>query len=237
MEWPARWVRDQLGYEVRDLALFCAALTHRSAARSHNERLEFLGDAVLNLSIAEYLYRANPQATEGDLSRLRAWLVSSQPLAETAAQIGLGEVLRLGSGELKTGGFRRESILADAFEALLGAVYLDGGLAEAQRVITALFYERLEHLPDTDHLKDSKTRLQEHLQSRGLPLPAYEVERTEGEIHAQTFWVRCEVSSLGLGATGQGLSRRRAEQEAAAEVLREIQATSDREARGKAHHE
>ena len=234
MEWPARWVRDQLGYEVRDLALFCAALTHRSAARSHNERLEFLGDAVLNLSIAEILYRANPQATEGDLSRLRAWLVSSPPLAETAAQIGIGEVLRLGSGELKTGGFRRESILADALEALLGAVYLDGGLAEAQRVIGVLFAERLAHTPDTDDLKDSKTRLQEHLQSRGLPLPAYEVVRTDGEIHAQTFWVRCEVSTLGLGATGQGLSRRRAEQEAAAAVLREILEAGGREARGKA---
>ena len=234
MEWPARWVREQLGYEVRDLALFTAALTHRSAARAHNERLEFLGDAVLNLSIAEFLYRAKPQATEGDLSRLRAWLVSSQPLAETAAQIGIGEALRLGSGELKTGGFRRESILADTLEALLGAVYLDGGLDEAQRVISALFAGRLENLPDTDDLKDSKTRLQELLQSRGLPLPVYEVERTEGEIHAQTFWVRCEVGSLGLGATGQGLSRRRAEQEAAAVVLREILATRGREAHGKA---
>ncbi|HTV77727.1 MAG TPA: ribonuclease III [Steroidobacteraceae bacterium] len=229
MEWPARWVREQLGYEARDLALFGAALTHRSAARAHNERLEFLGDAVLNLSIAEYLYRANPQATEGDLSRLRAWLVSSEPLAQTAAQIRLGEVLRLGSGELKSGGFRRESILADALEALLGAIYLDGGLLEAQRVISALFADRLAHLPDTDELKDSKTRLQENLQSRGLPLPAYEVVRTEGEIHAQTFWVRCDVGSLGLTATGQGLSRRRAEQEAAAMVLQEISGKSAHE--------
>jgi ribonuclease-3 len=222
MDWPVRWVRERLGYEVRDVALFSAALTHRSAARAHNERLEFLGDAVLNLSMAEHLYRTHPQADEGDLSRLRAWLVSSPPLAEAAAQIGLGEVLRLGSGELKTGGFRRESILADALEALFGAVYLDAGLAEAQRVIFALFAERLAHLPDTDALKDSKTRLQEHLQARGLPLPAYEVVRTEGEIHAQTFWVRCEVSALGLGGTGQGLTRRRAEQEAAAVVLGEI---------------
>ncbi|MGC1459741.1 MAG: ribonuclease III [Steroidobacteraceae bacterium] len=222
MDWPVQWVRDRLDYEVRDLALFSAALTHRSAARPHNERLEFLGDAVLNLSIAEHLYRGNPQANEGDLSRLRAWLVSSPPLAETAAQIGLGEVLRLGSGELKTGGFRRESILADALEALFGAIYLDAGLGEAQRVIFALFGQRLANLPDTDHLKDSKTRLQEHLQSRGLPLPAYEVVRTEGEIHAQTFWVRCQVNTLGREATGQGLSRRRAEQEAAALVLREI---------------
>ncbi len=222
MDWPVRWVRERLSYEVRDVALFSAALTHRSAARGHNERLEFLGDAVLNMSIAEHLYRTHPQADEGDLSRLRAWLVSSPPLAEAAAQIGLGEVLRLGSGELKTGGFRRESILADALEALFGAVYLDAGLAEAQRVIFTLFAERMAHMPDTDALKDSKTRLQEHLQARGLPLPAYEVVRTEGEIHAQTFWVRCEVSTLGLSATGQGLSRRRAEQEAAAMLLNEI---------------
>jgi ribonuclease-3 len=221
-DWPARWVRERLGYEVRDRALFNAALTHRSAARAHNERLEFLGDAVLNLSIAEYLFRDHPQANEGDLSRLRAWLVSGQPLAETAAQIGLGEVLHLGSGELKTGGFRRESILADALEALFGAVYLDAGLGEAQRVIFALFAERLANMPDTDELKDSKTRLQEYLQSRALPLPAYEVVRTEGEIHAQTFWVRCEVKGLDLRATGQGLSRRRAEQEAAALILHEI---------------
>jgi ribonuclease-3 len=221
-DWPVRWLRERLDYEVRDVALFSAALTHRSAARAHNERLEFLGDAVLNLSMAEHLFRANPQADEGDLSRLRAWLVSSPPLAEAAAQIGLGEVLRLGSGELKTGGFRRESILADALEALFGAIYLDAGLAEAQRVIFALFAARMANMPQTDALKDSKTRLQEHLQARGLPLPAYEVVRTEGEIHAQTFWVRCEVSTLGLGATGQGLSRRRAEQEAAAVVLSEI---------------
>jgi ribonuclease-3 len=229
IDWPVRWVRERLGYEIRDVALFSAALTHRSAARLHNERLEFLGDAVLNLSVAEHLFRANPQANEGDLSRLRAWLVSGPPLAETAAQIGLGEVLRLGSGELKTGGFRRESILADALEALFGAVYLDAGLPEAQRVIFALFAKRMAHMPDTDALKDSKTRLQELLQSRGLPLPAYEVVRTDGEIHAQTFWVRCEVSTLGLTATGQGLSRRRAEQEAAAVVLREIKAAHDSE--------
>src|SRR5580692_1360857 len=154
-DWPVRWLREQLGYELRDQALFSAALTHRSAARAHNERLEFLGDAVLNLIIAEHLYRANPQADEGDLSRLRAWLVSSPPLAETAAQIGLGEVLRLGSGELKTGGFRRESILADALEAVFGAIYLDAGLREAQRVIFGLFAGRLAHVPDRDDLKDS----------------------------------------------------------------------------------
>jgi ribonuclease III len=223
-----------LGYEVRDMALFSAALTHRSAARLHNERLEFLGDAVLNLSIAEHLFRGNPHADEGDLSRLRAWLVSSQPLAETAAQIGLGEVLRLGSGELKTGGFRRQSILADTLEALFGAVYLDAGLDAAQRVIFQLFAERMAHMPQADDLKDSKTRLQEHLQSRGLPLPAYAVVRTEGEIHAQTFWVQCEVSALGVQATGQGLSRRRAEQQAAAAVLQQILQLARQDAHGHA---
>src|SRR6202789_2414117 len=215
-DWPVRWVRERLGYEVRDVALFNAALTHRSAARLHNERLEFLGDAVLNMSIAEHLFRANPQANEGDLSRLRAWLVSGPPLAETAAQIGLGEVLRLGSGELKTGGFRRESILADALEALFGAVYLDAGLAEAQRVILTLFAARMANMPHTHALKDSKTRLQEHLQARGLPLPAYEVVRTEGEIHAQTFWVRCEVTVCILQATRQDMSRGGPEKKAAA---------------------
>lgn len=233
IDWPVHWVRERLGYEVRDVALFSAALTHRSAARAHNERLEFLGDAVLNLSIAEHLFRTHPQADEGDLSRLRAWLVSSPPLAQTAAQIGLGEVLRLGSGELKTGGYRRESILADALEALFGAVYLDAGLDTAQRVIFTLFAERMAHLPDTDELKDSKTRLQEYLQSRGLPLPAYEVVRTEGEIHAQTFWVRCEVGTLGLQATGQGLSRRRAEQEAAAVLLRDVMQAAGNRSPGK----
>jgi ribonuclease-3 len=232
MDWPARWVRERLGYEVRDVALFSAALTHRSAARPHNERLEFLGDAVLNLSIAEHLFRGNPHADEGDLSRLRAWLVSSQPLAETAARIGLGEVLRLGSGELKTGGFRRQSILADGLEALFGAVYLDSGLDAAQRVIFQLFAERMAHMPDAEDLKDSKTRLQEHLQSRGLPLPAYAVVRTEGEIHEQTFWVQCEVSTLDVQATGQGLSRRRAEQDAAAAVLDEILRLARRDAHG-----
>ena len=196
---------ERLGGRILGQTVIGDVELHGSAHKSLQQRIvEFLGDAVLNLSIAEYLFRDNPQANEGDLSRLRAWLVSGPPLAETAARIGLGEVLKLGSGELKTGGFRRESILADALEALFGAVYLDAGLAEAQRVIFSLFAERMAHLPDTDELKDSKTRLQEYLQSRGLPLPAYEVVRTEGEIHAQTFWVRCEVNALGREATGHG---------------------------------
>ena len=219
---PGRWVRLRLGYELRDESLFAAALTHRSAGRPHNERLEFLGDGVLNMLVAEHLYREFPQAAEGDLSRLRAWLVSAPPLAEIAAAIDLGEELRMGSGELKTGGFRRESILADALEAVIGAVYLDGGLEQARGVVFRLFAGRLARLPDPQELKDPKTRLQEYLQSRGLELPTYEVVRTQGEVHAQTFWVRCDAAALSLSATGQGLSRRRAEQEAAAAVLKEV---------------
>jgi ribonuclease III len=223
-DWPQRWVRDRLGYELRDPSLFVAALTHRSAARPHNERLEFLGDAVLNLLVAEDLYRRFPNADEGDLSRLRARIVSAEPLAEVAAEIEVGDALQLGSGELKTGGFRRQSILADAFEAVCGALYLDGGLEAARRVLLPLLEPRIALLPAAAALKDAKTRLQEYLQSRGLPLPRYEVERTEGEAHAQTFWVLCEVATLELRASGHGSSRRRAEQEAAEGVLTQISA-------------
>ncbi len=223
-EWPQRWVRERLGYEPGEGGLFAAALTHRSATRPHNERLEFLGDAVLNLLVAEYLYRAFPGADEGDLSRLRARIVSREPLAEIAAELALGEVLQLGSGELKSGGFRRQSILADALEALCGAVYLDGGIEAARRVVERLVEPRIAQLPAAAALKDAKTRLQEYVQSRGLPLPRYEVERTEGEAHDQTFWVVCEVESLKRRASGKGRSRRRAEQEAAERVLSEIEA-------------
>src|SRR5207237_958704 len=139
VDWPGRWLQDRLGYEPRDLALLRAALTHRSAAGPNNERLEFLGDAVLNLIIAHHLYAAFPQAAEGDLSRLRARLVSREPLAEVALTLGLGETLQLGAGELRSGGFRRQSILADALEAVCGALFLDGGLAAVERVIARLF--------------------------------------------------------------------------------------------------
>ena len=218
-DWPAPWVREKLAYEPRDLTLFVAAMTHRSAPGRNNERLEFLGDAVLNLVVAEHLYRAFPECTEGDLSRLRARIVSSEPLAEVSAELGLGDALLLGSGELKTGGFRRKSILADALEAVCGAVFLDSGLDEARRVIESLFRSRIEALPPPDALKDAKTRLQEYLQSRGHSLPRYSVDRVEGEAHAQVFWVTCEVAMLRVRAQGSGSSRRRAEQEAAEGVL------------------
>lgn len=221
-DWPASWVREKLAYEPRDVGLFTAALTHRSASGSNNERLEFLGDAVLNLVVAEHLFREFPECTEGDLSRLRARVVSSDPLAEVAAGLALGDVLRLGSGELKTGGFRRKSILADALEAVCGALFLDGGLDVARRVIETLFQPRIAALPPPDALKDAKTRLQEYLQSRGHALPRYAVERIEGEAHAQVFWVTCDVLELGIRAAGSGSSRRRAEQEAAERALEQI---------------
>jgi ribonuclease III len=218
-DWPLAWVRAELGYEPQDPALFRAALTHRSAPGPNNERLEFLGDAVLNLVVAHHLYAAFPEASEGDLSRLRARVVSGEPLAEVAVALKLGEALQLGSGELKTGGFRRQSILADALEAVCGALYLDGGLAAAERVIERLFEPRIAALPAPHELKDAKTRLQEHLQSRGLALPRYQVQRVEGEPHAQTFQVLCEVPALQLSAQGFGSSRRRAEQQAAERIL------------------
>jgi ribonuclease III len=222
-DWPLAWVRAELGHEPRDPALFRAALTHRSAAGPNNERLEFLGDAVLNLIVAHHLYAAFPEASEGDLSRLRARVVSGEPLAEVAASLKLGEVLQLGSGELKTGGFRRQSILADAFEAVCGALYLDGGLAAAERVVERLFEPRIAALPAAHELKDAKTRLQEYLQSRGLMLPRYKVDRVEGQAHAQTFQVLCDVPALRLSAHGRGSSRRRAEQQAAERILSDIE--------------
>jgi ribonuclease III len=199
--------------------LFCAALTHRSASGPNNERLEFLGDAVINLAIAQALYAAYPQADEGDLSRLRSRLVSAGPLAEIALEIGLGDALQLGAGELKTGGFRRESILADGLEAVCGAIFLDRGLDAVQAVVARLFASRIARLPDPHTLKDAKTRLQEYLQSRSVPLPGYSVLAVQGEDHAQTFTVSCEVAGLGLATQGEGSSRRRAEQEAAERML------------------
>jgi ribonuclease-3 len=225
-DWPARWIRDRLGYEPRDISLFIAALTHRSAPGQNNERLEFLGDAVLNLAVARHLYVVFPDASEGDLSRLRARVVSGEPLAAVAAGLGLGDELQLGSGELKTGGFRRQSILADALEAVCGALFLDGGLEAAERVILRLFGPRIAALPAPETLKDAKTRLQEYLQSRGYLLPRYAVDRIEGEAHEQTFQVTCDVPELGLHSEGRGSSRRRAEQEAAERILMIIETHS-----------
>ena len=213
------WLEREMGYRCRDASLIEAALTHRSAGGANNERLEFLGDGVLNCVVADLLYRRYARADEGELSRLRARLVRGEALAALAATLGVGERLRLGPGELRTGGFRRRSILADALEALFGAIYLDGGFDAARTAIAKVLGPRLEELAGTADLKDPKTRLQEYLQGRGLALPRYSVERIEGESHMQRFSVTCEVDALGLRAGGQGASRRGAEQEAAQQVL------------------
>jgi len=213
------WAAKRLGHRFGDPALLDAALTHRSAGRSNYERLEFLGDSVLNFVVALLAFREYPDAEEGELSRYRAALVSSICLAEVAAELGLGEQLRLGSGELKSGGFRRSSILADSLEALFGAVYLDAGLEATSAVIAGLLAGRLRQLPAAEALKDPKTRLQEALQARSLPLPQYALEEVSGEAHEQWFAASCDVAALGLRGRGEGASRRKAEQAAAERVL------------------
>lgn len=227
MKTATDWLRDTVGYECRDANLLDAALTHRSAGGAHNERLEFLGDAVLNCVIATLLFREFGAADEGALSRFRASLVSGESLAVIAAELGCGDYLRLGSGELKSGGFRRKSILADAFEAVLGAIYLDGGYAAAERAIERIFMPRFGSLPSASDLKDPKTRLQEALQARGLPIPAYHVEAISGQAHHQTFRVSCSVHALNLQTTGEGQSRRTAEQAAAKLLLQKMHAAQE----------
>jgi ribonuclease III len=204
------------------------ALTHRSHGTPHNERLEYLGDSLLNCSVATLLYERFPKLSEGDLSRLRAALVNQSSLSEVALMLGLGELLRLGEGELKSGGFRRPSILADAVEALLGAVYLDAGFVEVRAVVQKLLGDRLERAEGVPVDKDPKTALQELLQGRKLPLPRYLVQKTEGEAHEQTFIVECRVDELGVMASGQGASRRAAEQGAAQAVLQALEKNSTR---------
>jgi ribonuclease-3 len=213
------WVETAFGYAFARPALCHAALTHRSAGAQHNERLEFLGDSLLNCSVARLLYDAHPEADEGALSRLRATLVSGESLAQIALQLGLGEHLRLGPGELKSGGFRRASILADTLEAILGAIFLDSGFESAAAAVKRIMGPRLSNLPAAHLLKDPKTRLQESLQAHGLALPVYTLTAVTGDAHAQAFTVRCEVPILELAAVGEGISRRRAEQLAAAKVL------------------
>jgi len=218
----ADWAFGALGYRFRDEALLELALTHRSAGGGNNERLEFLGDAVLGLVMSEALYFSHPEADEGALSRLRARLVRRETLEELARELALGDLLRLGPGELRSGGHRRGSILANSFEAVLGAVFLDGGWTVAKEVILKLMDSRLASLYSGDDLRDPKTRLQEFLQGRGDKLPIYDVERVSGSAHAQRFDVVCRLTSPGLEVRGEGTSRRAAEQQAAERALREL---------------
>ena len=213
------WATEHLRYKFAATSLLEQALTHRSAGSTNNERLEFLGDSVLELIVSEQLYQAQPRADEGSLSRIRASLVKRSTLAEIAAEIQLGDFVRLGSGELKSGGHNRQSILADTLEAVLGAIFLDGGYEAAKKAILNIYGSRLENFPDEESLKDFKTRLQETLQGRGLPPPEYVVSDVSGAAHAREFQVACRVQSMSLETTGQGTSRRLAEQHAAGRAL------------------
>ena len=205
----------RIGYRFNDPELLRRALTHRSFGASHNERLEFLGDSVVNCAVALELYKKFPQLAEGELSRLRANLVNQQSLAAIARRLELGEHLRLGEGELKSGGARRPSILADAIEAVVGAVFLDGGFADARAVVGTILGSVLDAIDPATSGKDPKTLLQEHLQARKMALPQYAVVATSGEAHEQRFRVECLIPELGLRSEGEGTSRRSAEQEAA----------------------
>lgn len=209
-------------YPFRDEGLKTEALTHRSAKGRNYERLEFLGDSILSLVISTRLYELEPDADEGELSRLRASLVNGARLAEIGEKQELGDHLVMGSGELKTGGHRRTSILADAVEALLGAIYLDSDYSTCEQVILDLYSGYLENLPDPESLKDPKTRLQEYLQSRKQPVPDYRILEESGKAHNRHYKVSCVVESCNVTTTGEGSSRRKAEQEAAKKAFGKI---------------
>jgi ribonuclease-3 len=212
-------LEQRLGYAFNDAALLGRALTHRSFAADHNERLEFVGDGVLNCVIAAELFLRYPRLPEGDLSRIRANLVNRDSLLLRAQEIGLAGLIRLGEGEQKSGGASRPSILADATEAIFGAVFLDGGFDAARAVITHCYADAIASVDPATSGKDAKTRLQEWLQGKGLPLPEYAITAIDGEAHRQTFTVRCHVQGLGHDTSGHGSSRRIAEQEAARAAL------------------
>ncbi len=213
----------KLGYQFEDQQLLKMALSHRSTGSNNNERLEFLGDAILSLVIAEALYRRFPKADEGILSRLRANLVKGETLATLARKIDLGDYLLLGAGEMKSGGFRRDSILAGTMEALIGAVFLDGGEEKSHRLIFNIYHDELENISPEKVIKDPKTRLQEYLQSRKSTLPSYTIESIEGSDHDQVFIVKCNIEGLDEHVLGKGSSRRKAEQNAAARGLSLLQ--------------
>ena len=217
-----RWLEQTLHYRFENAELFQQALTHRSATNQNNERLEFLGDAVLDFVASEVVYQTRPEATEGDLSKLRASLVKDESLAKLALELGLGEHLILGSGEKKTGGHRRESILADALEAIFGAVFLDSGFDAAREVIARVYEQRYVDLPDVEDLRDPKTRLQEWLQGRGMALPNYQLVDESGEDHKKRFTIRCSVVEKSLVSEGESTTRRKAEQKAARKMIEQL---------------
>lgn len=211
-----------IGHQFEDSRLLITAMTHRSVSINNNERLEFLGDAVLSFVIAEALYQRYPRAKEGELSRLRAALVNGETLATLANEFELGNYLQLGVGELKSGGAQRESILADALEALIGAIFLDAGFEHCRDCVLNWFQSRLHEVSPLKTMKDPKTQLQELLQSRHLPLPQYDIQRITGEAHEQFFYVECRVEGVRIVTRGEGKSRRKAEQEAATKFLQSL---------------
>ncbi len=212
-------LQSRLGYEFRDPTLLVQALTHRSAAGSNNERLEFLGDAVLDVVVSEVIFRERQEASEGVMSRIRSSLVKDLTLVRLAGELQLGDYLLLGSGEKRSGGHHRSSIIADALEAIFGAVYLDSGFENARQVIHTVYGELLSDLPESASRRDPKTRLQEYLQARKIDLPAYAVHRVTGKAHRQFFEVQCTVEALQASTIGHGMSRRQAEQDAASRML------------------
>lgn len=212
-------LEKKIGYTFNDEAMLVRALTHRSAGSRHNERLEFLGDSLLSMVIADALFHRFPKVNEGDMSRMRATLVREKTLAELAREFELGEYLILGPGELKSGGFRRESILADAVEAIIGAVYLDANIEQMQAMMLGWYEDRLDAIQPGIDQKDPKTRLQELLQGKRKPLPTYTVEQVIGEAHNQKFTVHCQIEGMAQPVIGIGTSRRKAEQSAAEHAL------------------
>ena len=217
-------LQARLGHRFTDAGLLQRALTHRSFGADHNERLEFLGDAVLSMAVSSLLYERFAGSDEGDLTRVRAHLVREDSLHRAALVLGLPEVLRLSEGEARGGGAQRASILADAVEALIGATFLDGGVAAAERLVRRLFGELIDSSEADSWRKDAKTELQEWLQARKFPVPAYRIVATRGQAHAQTFDVECAVPALALAEMGEGRSRRAAEQEAARTMLTRLMA-------------
>lgn len=212
-------LQQRLGYSIKQPDLLKRALTHRSWGAEHNERLEFLGDAVLSLAVSSLLFQRHGGSDEGDLTRVRAHLVREDSLHRAALSLDLPDVLRMSEGELRGGGAQRPSILADAVEALIGAVFVDGGYEPAQALVQRLFGEIIQGTEAESWSKDAKTELQEWLQARKVPVPVYRIIATRGQAHAQTFEVECGVATLGLAECGEGKSRRAAEQEAARRML------------------
>lgn len=223
MDAAAKAIENHFNYTFSNPDLLRLALTHRSFAIEHNERLEFLGDAVLDLIISDILFYRYDDVDEGDLSRMRSWLVKKESLYKIGEQYQLSQYIKMGEGEARSGGMQRKSTIADTVEALIAAVYLDGGFKQAKSFVELMFAKQLNDLPDKDSLKDAKSQLQEYLQSRQLSLPIYELVNETGKPHEKVFKVSCQIEKLHIKEFAEGISRRKAEQLAAKKVLERIE--------------